>query len=95
VGINTNVNDPKNVIATVGGLASDGTSWLMDLFVTIVLVAVIMGGLDWLMPDALQASAPVITNTLIVVPGSISAVYIWRRAQADNERRRAAKRAGK
>lgn len=92
--LNTNPNDPQNVFATVFGLVSDGTSWLFDVLVTIVLVAVLLGVIDWFIPDAAQTAMPVITNTLIIVPGCIFGVYVWRRAQADNVRRAEAKRAG-
>ena len=83
-----NPNDPNNVIATFFGYCKDGTSWLFDVCVTMVMTATFLGVIDWFLLDDLQANHPVLTNTVIIVPGAIFAVYIWRRASADNRRRK-------
>ena len=88
---NNNIK-PDNVFATVFGYAKDGTSWLVDVAVTTIVVMAFLIFMDWIIPDMIQNAAPVVTNALIIVPASILAVYVWRRASADNERRKAAQK---
>lgn len=87
-----NPNIPeKNPISTLFGLAQDGTSWLMDVIVTTIIVTAFMIFMDWLIADEIQNSMPILTNAVIIVPASILGVYIWRRASADNARRKVTK----
>lgn len=78
-----------NVFSTVFGYCKNGTSWLVDVAVTTTVVIVFLVFADWLIPDVIQQAVPIITNALIIVPASILSVYVWRRASADNRRRKA------
>ena len=82
-------NNTDNVFSTLFGAAKDGTSWGIDVAQTFLWVAVAGFLLDWLLPDSLQESATVFANALIITVLVIFGNYVWRRAQADNRRRKA------
>lgn len=84
-------NNANNVIATFFGMCRRGTSRLFDILTTLAVFFIVAFFLDSILSQGFKESARVIAAVIVFGPASISAMWWYSRASADNRIRRAIK----